>query len=88
MALIFSPAVLIPVHGVVQLGSNFGRAFLMYKNVKMEIIPSFILDTIIGTLVGGNIVIELPTQTLQVFLAMLIFYTVWAPKLLVNKLKK
>ena len=88
MALIFSPAVLIPVHGVVQLGSNFGRAFLMYKNVKMEIIPSFILGTIIGTLVGGNIVIELPTQTLQIFLAIFIFYTVWAPKLLVNKLKK
>jgi len=88
MALIFSPTVLIPVHGVVQLGSNFGRAFLMYKSVKMEIIPSFILGTIIGALVGGYIVVELPTQALQVFLAIFIFYTVWAPKLFANKLKK
>ena len=60
----------------------------MYKSVKMENIPSFILGTIIGALVGGNIFVELPIQALQVFLAIFIFYTVWAPKLFVNKLKK
>tara|TARA_A100000164_G_C21925263_1_gene782712 strand:+ start:872 stop:1207 length:336 start_codon:yes stop_codon:yes gene_type:complete len=64
MALIFSPAILIPIHGVVQLGSNFGRAILMHKSVNIEIIPLFILGTIIGALVGGNLVVELPTHAL------------------------
>ncbi|MFL2783101.1 MAG: sulfite exporter TauE/SafE family protein [Rhodospirillales bacterium] len=88
MALIFSPAILIPIHGVVQLGSNFGRAILMHKSVNIEIIPLFILGTIIGALVGGNLVVELPTHALQMVLAVFILYSVWAPDFLANRLSK
>ena len=39
MALLMSPTVLIPIHGVVQLGSNFGRALLLYREIIRGIIP-------------------------------------------------
>ena len=43
MTLFFPPAVLIPIHGVVQLGSNVGRAALMFLNVLREILPVFLV---------------------------------------------
>ena len=65
MTLIFSPAVLIPVHGVVQLGSNVGRAALMFRNVLREILPVFLIGTIVGAAVGANLVVALLIPLLQ-----------------------
>jgi uncharacterized membrane protein YfcA len=48
MALFLPPAVLIPLHGTVQLGSNFGRAALMRAHVLTEIVPAFLIGTILG----------------------------------------
>jgi uncharacterized membrane protein YfcA len=79
MALLMPPAVLIPVHGAVQLGSNFGRTLLLYKDVIREIIPTFLVGTIIGTIVGGQVVMVLPIETLQIILSGFILYTVWIP---------
>ena len=69
MALLMPPAILIPVHGVVQLGSNFGRALLLYKDIIREIIPTFLVGTIIGAIVGGQVVVVLPIETLQIILS-------------------
>lgn len=48
MALYLSPAVLIPVHGVVQLGSNLGRAVLMARHVLKSVLPAFVVGTVLG----------------------------------------
>jgi len=80
MALYLSPAVLIPVHGVVQLGSNLGRTMLMVRHVLMPILPAFIAGTAIGAAVGGQLFVSLPTPVLQIVLALFVIYATWAPK--------
>jgi len=85
MALLMPPAVLIPIHGVVQLGSNFGRALLMYRDIIRDIVPIFVLGTIIGAFVGGQVVVVLPVAVLQIILSLFILYTVWIPSFKANK---
>jgi uncharacterized membrane protein YfcA len=87
MALFLSPVVLIPVHGVVQLGSNFGRAVLMYRHVLTEVMPMFLIGTFFGAVVGGQVVIVLPIALLQSILALFILYTVWVPSFQAGKPK-
>lgn len=80
MALFLSPAVLIPLHGIVQLGSNLGRSALMYKHIIKGILPAFILGAVIGTIAGGQMLIAIPSDTLKGILGVFIIYAVWAPK--------
>lgn len=81
MALYLPPTVLIPLHGVVQLGSNIGRAALMARNVFIDIVPMFLLGALLGVLVGGNLVVSLPVILLQAILGVFILYSTWAPRL-------
>jgi len=80
MALFLPPTVLIPLHGVVQFGSNIGRTALMLRSVLREIVPAFLAGTVLGALIGGNLVISLPLPVLQSVLAIFILYIAWAPK--------
>ena len=80
MALYLPPAVLIPLHGAVQLGSNAGRVALMYRHVIRQILPWFVLGSLIGALIGGQMVVALPVSLLKTILALFIIYAVWAPK--------
>jgi len=79
MALILPPTVLIPIHAVVQVGSNGGRVALMLKNVSKPIILPFLIGTMIGAAIGAQVVISLPTAVLQAVLALFIIYATWAP---------
>ncbi len=74
-----TPAV-IPVHGVVQLGSNTGRAIVMFKDVHWQYVLWFSLGSLLGALIGGQIVVSLPISVLQIGLGSFILFTVWGPK--------
>jgi len=80
MALYLTPAVLIPLHGAVQLGSNTARAVLMRADVIRWILPPFIIGSLAGALIGGNLVVALPVSWLKIVLALFILYSVWEPK--------
>ncbi len=80
LALFLPPAVLIPVHGTVQLGSNFGRAALMRSHILTAIVPAFLTGTLLGAAIGVQLVIALPIALLQGVLAAFILYSTWAPK--------
>jgi len=80
MALILPPTVLIPIHGVVQVGSNLGRAALMLRNILTPIIPAFFIGTALGAAIGAQVVIALPTAILQAVLGCFVIYATWAPK--------
>jgi uncharacterized membrane protein YfcA len=79
MALALPPAVLIPVHGVVQLGSNLGRAVLMAREVLYAIVPAFVVGTLIGAGVGAHVVLTLPVWLLLALLALFVLYGTWSP---------
>lgn len=85
MALFMSPAVLVPLHGVVQLGANCGRAALMYRHALTVLLPVFLIGTIVGATVGGQLVVALPLHILQSILALFILYSVWGPKFQARK---
>jgi uncharacterized membrane protein YfcA len=80
MALIVPPAVLVPVHGVVQLGSNAGRAAVLLPNLRKPLLLPFAIGATLGVALGGMIAVNLPPAVVQVALAVFILYSVWGPK--------
>ena len=81
MAQVLPVAAIIPTHGMVQLGSNFGRAIVMVPHVNRHLLGWFLLGSICGAFLGGQIVISLPTPILQGALGAFILYSVWNPPL-------
>ena len=81
MASFLPPVIVIPTHGAVQLGSNVGRAALLRRNIDAGILLPFVLGALIGVAVGANVLVALPTATLQVILSLFILASVWLPKL-------
>ncbi len=79
MAVLMPAHALIPVHGVVQIGSNAGRAAIMIRGVEWRIILLFCLGSLIGAAIGGMTVVQLPPAVLNIGLACFILWSVWAP---------
>jgi len=80
MATVLPPMVLIPLHGVVQLGSNAGRAVIMARHVLYSIVPAFLIGSVLGAAIGGWTFQALPIWALQLVLALFVFWATWAPK--------
>jgi uncharacterized membrane protein YfcA len=75
---IFVPvAVLIPVHGAVQLGSNSGRAWHQRAHVRMDIAAPFIAGSVVGAILGAFIVVQLPDALLKILLGAFILIITW-----------
>lgn len=80
MANLLPPTVLIPIHGVVQLGSNLSRAVLSWRRTLISIVPPFLVGSIIGAALGGQFIVALPKYLLQAVIAVFILVSTWAPK--------
>lgn len=80
MATIFPPAVLVPLHGAVLLGTNFGRSAILWRQVLKTMLPVFMIGAVVGAVIGGKVVVALPTATLQIILGLFIIYVCWAPR--------
>ena len=79
MASLVPPAALIAVHGVVQLGSNGGRAIMLWRNIHWAaVIPGFLIGSLAGSAVGGAVVVELPTAFVQIGVGAFVIYSVFA----------
>jgi len=78
LALVLPPAALIPVHGIVQLGSNAGRACIMLKEVVWRPIFPFVVGAMIGAGLGGMVVVQLPPWVVQLALGIFIIWAVFA----------
>ncbi len=80
MASVLPAIAVIPVHGVVQLGSNSGRAVLLRKSLNKPIFAYFTVGAILGALIGGQLYLNLPAAVLQGVLGIFILAIVWLPK--------
>ena len=78
LALVLPPVALIPVHGIVQLGSNAGRACIMLKEVMWRPILPFVVGAMIGAGLGGMVVVQLPPWVVQLALGIFIIWAVFA----------
>ena len=81
MASLLPPTAIIPVHAVVQMGSNFSRAIMMRRDVLLTWMPGFVTGTFVGAMLGGQIVFALPNYILQGIIGIFVLYAVWGPKI-------
>lgn len=81
IAQLLPASAIIPVHAVVQAGSNSGRAFLLVRHVKWQFFVAFCIGAAAGALVGGYVVITLPQRILQGALALFMIVMLWGPAL-------
>ncbi|MBE9636360.1 TSUP family transporter [Salipiger mangrovisoli] len=78
MATLVPPAALIPTHGVIQIGSNIGRAALTFRHIYWPALPAFALGSAIGAAAGGAIAVTLPPAIMQIGIGAFVIYTVFA----------
>ena len=81
MATFLPPAVVIPVHGMVQLGSNGGRAILMRRDVDRPMTLLFGIGAIVGVAAAAMVLVTLSAKTLQLTLGLFVLFAIWTPKL-------
>ena len=75
------PAVAVPVHAIVQVGSNAGRAWLLRSHIMQSIVRWFIPGAIVGVIFASQFVTAVPVHWLQLVLAVFILWSIWAPKI-------
>ncbi|WP_269585247.1 sulfite exporter TauE/SafE family protein [Roseibium sp. Sym1] len=82
MASVMPASALVPVHGVVQFGSNAGRALVQLKHVDWLIALWFAIGAAFGAAIGGAIAVELPAAILKGGIGLFVLWVVWgrAPK--------
>ncbi|WP_299622473.1 sulfite exporter TauE/SafE family protein [Pelagibius sp.] len=80
MAVLMPAQALIPVHGLVQIGSNAGRAAIMLGDVQWRVILFFALGSLVGAAIGGMTAVRLPPAVLNIGLGCFILWSVWGPK--------
>lgn len=79
MALVMPPAAIIPVHGMVQLGSNANRALMTLKYINLRVILWFLPGVIIGAWLASLVLIDLPLPLVQICIAGFILLLCWGP---------
>lgn len=78
MAALMPPAVLIPVHGIVQLGSNASRAAAMILHfVNWRDLGAFTAGSVVGVAIGGMIVINISPAWVQLGVAVFIVWSIF-----------
>ena len=81
MASWMPPAAIIPVHGMIQLGSNTGRAVLTRRHIDWRVIAAFAPGVVVGAALGAWLLVDLPAHLWQLAIALFVLYLCWGPKL-------
>ena len=81
MASWMPPAAIIPVHGMIQLGSNVGRAALTWRHVDWRVIAAFLPGVMVGAALGAWLLVNLPAHIWQLTIALFVLYLCWGPAL-------
>ncbi len=80
MATVMPAAALIPVHGVIQFSSNVFRAALLLRYLHLPGLLAFAVGSLVGCVIGGAIVIELPARAVQAGVGLFIIWSVLGRK--------
>jgi uncharacterized membrane protein YfcA len=78
MASFLPPAALVPVHGVVQFGSNAGRTAMMFRHIQWWALWWFAAGIVAGIVVGASIAVAIPPAVIQIGVGLFLIWTVFA----------
>tara|TARA_B100001175_G_scaffold302377_1_gene296335 strand:+ start:3923 stop:4636 length:714 start_codon:yes stop_codon:yes gene_type:complete len=79
LAQFFPPAVLIPLHGSVQLTNNLSRVFVYRNFFQWNLIRNILFSTFFGAFLAINLFGNLSDNILLLFIAATILFLTWAP---------
>ncbi len=74
------PAMIVAVHGVVQFGSNIGRAFFQRMHILWRPTALFSLGSVAGAVLGAAVFVAMPERLLLGLLGAFILAMTWIPK--------
>jgi uncharacterized membrane protein YfcA len=77
MANLMPVAALVPVHGVVQIGSNAGRVLIQIRHVNWPILGWYAAGAIAGAALGGSIAVTLPAWALRLGIGLFVLWIIW-----------
>ena len=78
---IFLPVTaVIPVHGVLQAGSNGLRTGLLIRHIRWSLLLAFTAGGMVGTAIGAGLFVRLPEAWLELALGAFILWTCWGPR--------
>ncbi|AXH11744.1 sulfite exporter TauE/SafE family protein [Halarcobacter bivalviorum] len=78
---------LVPIHGLTQLSSNLSRAVFGYKDVKVEVIPKFLIGSLAGVSFFAVILYFVSLTYIPLFIGIYILLSLWSQKFN-DKIKK
>lgn len=76
MASLLPAAALIPVHGIIQLGSNLSRVVILARYIHWQPVAIFALGSILGVALGGVVVVDLPAPVIQIGIGCFVIWSV------------
>lgn len=74
------PGVIIAVHGLVQVGSNFGRTIVQRAHTLWPLVGRFAVGSLVGVVIGAYVVVALPERILLGLLGIFILVMTFVPK--------
>ncbi|MEM6971570.1 MAG: TSUP family transporter [Pseudomonadota bacterium] len=77
LATVLPAAAIIPIHGLVQLGSNAGRAAIMISHTHRAILPTFLMGAGIGVALGGVLLVQLPAAAIRIGVGLFVLWSVF-----------
>lgn len=74
-----NPSLVIPVHGITQIASNASRMLFSLSHVKWSLFPKFLVGSIIGIVIFGYVLINIPSTYIPLAIGIYILLNLWSP---------
>lgn len=75
-ATLLPAAAIIPVHGLVQLGSNVGRTALTFRHLQGGVAAMFAVGALIGVAIGMQFFVQLDPAVIQIGVGLFILWSI------------
>lgn len=80
MANVMPLGALIPVHGLVQLGSNVNRMVMTRQHIQMSIVGYFAIGACIAAISASFVIVQLPLSLIEFAIGIFVLAMVWGVK--------
>ncbi|WP_166111035.1 sulfite exporter TauE/SafE family protein [Pseudoalteromonas sp. Z9A5] len=80
MASVMPMSVVVPVHGLVQLGSNTNRLLLSFKHIDKSMFVYFTFGGIAGALLSSLVMTDIKLDVMKLIVGVFVIYLLWGKK--------